>query len=182
MKLPLQVRFLGMEPSAAVESAARTKAEKLERFCPDIMSCRVSIEQAAKHQHQGRPFAVRIDVTRSGRELSVDRVADEDVYVALRDAFDAMRRQLEGALERARGDEKLHPTPLRGEVVRFADDARSGFIRAADGDEYWFGPENVVGVPFEHLALGMEVQFLPELAAQGRQAKRISIGKHHVGG
>lgn len=181
MKLPLQIRFLGLEPSEAVESAVRTKAEKLEQFCPDLMSCRVSIEQEAKHQHQGRPFAVRIDVTRTGRELSVDRVQDEDVYVALRDAFDAMRRQVEGSLERTRGDEKLHAVPLHGEVVRFADDARSGFIRAADGDEYWFGPENVVGIPFEHLALGMAVQFLPELAAQGRQAKRISVGKHQVG-
>ena len=181
MKLPLQVRFLGLEPSEAVESAVRTKAEKLEQFCPDLMSCRVSIEQEAKHQHQGRPFAVRIDVTRTGRELSVDRVRNEDVYVALRDAFDAMRRRLEDSVERTRGDEKLHPTPLHGEVVRFADDARSGFIRAADGDEYWFGPDNVVGIPFEHLALGMAVQFLPELAGQGRQAKRISIGKHQVG-
>lgn len=181
MKLPLQIRFLGLEPSEAVESAVRTKAEKLEQFCPDLMSCRVSIEQEAKHQHQGRPFAVRIDVTRTGRELSVDRVRDEDVYVALREAFDAMRRQVEGSLERTRGDEKLHPTPLHGEVVRFADDARSGFIRAAGGDEYWFGPENVVGIPYEHLALGMAVQFLPELAAQGRQAKRISVGKHQVG-
>jgi ribosome-associated translation inhibitor RaiA/cold shock CspA family protein len=181
MKQPLQIRFLGMEPSEAVESAARKKADKLDRFCPDIMSCRVSIEQMHKHQHQGRPFAVRIDVTVPDHELSVDRVHDEDVYVALRDAFDDMTRQVEDAVRRTRGQEKLHPTPLHGEVVRFGDDGQSGFIRTADGDEYWFGPDNVAGVPFEHLTLGTEVQFIPEVAAQGRQAKRVSIGKHHVG-
>lgn len=93
MKQPLQIRFLGMEPSDAVESAARRKADKLDRFCPDIMSCRVDIELADKHQHQGRPFAVRVDVTLPEHELRVDRVHDEDVYVALREAFDDMKRQ-----------------------------------------------------------------------------------------
>ncbi|MGZ5185895.1 MAG: HPF/RaiA family ribosome-associated protein, partial [Caldimonas sp.] len=63
MKQPLQIRFLGIEPSDAIESAARRKADKLDTFCPDIMSCRVSIEQTHKHRHQGRPFAVSVDVT-----------------------------------------------------------------------------------------------------------------------
>ena len=103
MKQPLQICFLGMGPSEAVESAARKKATKLETFCTDIISCRVSIEQTHKHQHQGRPFAVRVDVTLPGHELNVDRVHDEDVYVALRDAFDDMKRQLEDAVRRTRG-------------------------------------------------------------------------------
>ena len=103
MKQPLQIRFIGVEPSEAVETAARTKAEKLDRFRPDIMSCRVTIELAHKHQQQGRPFAVRVDVTVPDRELTVDRVQDEDVYVALRDAFDDMTRQLAESVQRVRG-------------------------------------------------------------------------------
>ncbi len=181
MKQPLQIRFVGMDPSEAVETAARRKAGKLDQFRPDIMACRVTIELAEKHKHQGNPFAVRVDVTVPDHELSVDRVQDEDVYVALREAFDDMKRRLEDSVRRVRGEEKLHPTPLRGEVVRFADEGRCGFIRTPDGDEYWFGPENVAGVPFEHLELGMAVRFLPEVAAQGRQAKRVSVGKHQVG-
>lgn len=180
MKLPLQIRFLGVEPSEAIESAVRKKAAKLDQFDPNIMSCRVSIEQTHKHQHQGRPFAVRIDTTLPDHELSVDRVHDEDVYVALRDAFDDMTRQVEDAVRRTRGQEKLHPIPLHGEVVRFGDDGHCGFIRTPDGEEYWFDPGNVVGVPFEHLSLGTKVQFIPDVAAQGRQAKRVSTGKHHV--
>jgi len=101
MKQPVQILFLGMEPSDAVESATRKKADKLDRFCPDIMACRVTIELASKHQQQGRPFAVRIALTVPNHELSVDRVHDEDVYVALRDAFDDMRRQLEDTVRRA---------------------------------------------------------------------------------
>jgi ribosome-associated translation inhibitor RaiA/cold shock CspA family protein len=181
MKQPLQIRFLGMEPSEAVESAARKKADKLDRFCAAIMSCRVTIESAHKHQHQGRPFGVRIDVTLPDHELSVDRVHDEDVYVALREAFDDMTRQLEDSVRRTRGLEKLHATLLHGEVVRFADEGRCGFISTPNGDEYWFGPDNVAGVPFEHLELGAQVQFVPDVAGQGRQAKRVSIGKHGAG-
>lgn len=108
MKQPLQVRFLGMEPSSAVEDVARRKADKLNHFYSDIMSCRVAIEQTAKHQSQGRIFAVRIDLTMPNHELSVNRVHDEDVYVALRDAFDDMTRQLEDAVRSMRGHEKVH--------------------------------------------------------------------------
>lgn len=181
MKQPLQIRFLGMEPSEAVETAARKKADKLDTVARDIMSCRVSIEQTNKHQHQGRPYAVRVDVTLPDHELSVDRVHDEDVYVALRDAFDDMKRQIEDTVRRRRGQEKLHPVSLRGEVVRFGDEGQCGYIRTPDGDEYYFGADNVAGVPFEHLQLGTAVQFIPEVAAQGRQAKRVSVGKHRVG-
>jgi ribosomal subunit interface protein len=109
MKLPLQIRFLGVEPSEAVENAARNKADKLDRFFPDIMSCRVSIEQTHKHQQQGRPFAVRIDVTVPNHEFSVDRVQDEDVYVALRDAFDGMKRQIDDLVRRRRAEEQTAP-------------------------------------------------------------------------
>jgi len=102
MKLPLQIRFLGMEPSEAVEAVVREKAGKLERFGPDLTSCRVTIELAHKHQQQGRRFSARVDVTLPGYELAVDRAHDEDVYVALRDAFDDIRRRVEDTLRRRR--------------------------------------------------------------------------------
>jgi ribosomal subunit interface protein len=180
MKQPLELRFIGMEPSEAVESAARTRAEKLDRFRPDIMACRVTVELADRHRHQGKTFAVRVDVTVPGHELSVDRVHDEDVYVALRDAFDDMKRQLQDSLRRVRGDVKAHAVPLHGEVVRFADEGRFGFIRTPQGDEYRFDAGNVAGVSYESLGIGTHVQFIPETAAEGLQAKRVSIGKHEA--
>ncbi len=103
MKQPLQIRFVGVDPSDAVETAARAKAEKLDLFRTDIMSCRVTIELVARRQQQGRPFAVRTEVTVPDRVLMVDRLQDEDVYVALRDAFDDMTRQLEDSVRRVRG-------------------------------------------------------------------------------
>ena len=105
MKQALDIRFIGLALSEAVATAARDKAAKLDQYFPDIMSCRVTVEQAHKHQNQGRAFAVRIDVTVPGRELVVNRAQDEDVYIALRDAFEAMRRQLDPKPERRRSAE-----------------------------------------------------------------------------
>ena len=102
MKQALETRFLGMEASPAVASLAREKALKLDQFCADIIACKVSIELTHKHQQQGRRFAVRIDVTIPGRELNITRVNDEDVYIAVRDAFDGMKRQVEEAVRQTR--------------------------------------------------------------------------------
>ena len=43
-----------------------------------------------------------------GDMIVVNREADEDVYVALRDAFDAAGRQIEDSIRRMRGDVKHH--------------------------------------------------------------------------
>lgn len=181
MKQPLQITFHGMEPSDAVEDAARKKAEHLERFASDIMSCRVIVDLSQKHKHQGRPYAVRIDLTVPGHELVVDRVQDEDVYVALRDAFDAMKRKLEDLVRQRRGDEKQHARELHGEVVRLNAADGFGFIRTPDGQEYYFARDNLASGRFEHLEEGQPVQFIAEVGGEGPQAKRVSIGKHSVG-
>lgn len=109
MKQPLTISFLGMDRSDALEVSARRHAEKLDRFTRDLVSCKVIIALEQKHQHQGRPYAVRLDITIPGHELVTTRAQHEDAYVALRDAFDAMRRQLLKTIEIRRGDVKQHP-------------------------------------------------------------------------
>ena len=100
MQIPLQITFLDIEPSEAVEAGIREKAGKLEQFYDQIMSCRVMVEAPHGHHHQGRLFQVRIDLTVPDEELLVTHEhhhkdhSHEDVYVAIRDAFDAMKRQL----------------------------------------------------------------------------------------
>lgn len=181
MKLPVHIQFHGMEPSAALEASAREHALKLESFAPDLMTCRVTIDLEEKHKHQGRPFGVRIDLTLPGHELVVNRVHHEDVYVALRDAFDDMRRQIEEVVRKRSGHVKQHAVPLHGEVVRLDDLGGFGFIRTPDGEEYYFNRDNVAGTPFEHMQTGSAVQFIPEAGSEGLQAKRVSLGKHGLG-
>ncbi|MGE3376575.1 MAG: VTT domain-containing protein [Vicinamibacteria bacterium] len=114
MQLPVQVTYRGMDSSAALDAAVREKAAKLEQFHPRIMSCRVVVEEIARHQAKGKPFEVRIDLKVPGGEIAVTREHDSDVYVALRDAFDAARRKLEDFAREQRGDVKHHEPPRGG--------------------------------------------------------------------
>ena len=98
MQLPLQITFRDMDPSEAVEQAIREKANKLEEFNDRITSCHVVIETPHRHHHKGRVHHIKIHMALPGREVTIDREpergAHEDIYVAIRDAFDAARRQL----------------------------------------------------------------------------------------
>lgn len=112
MQLPVQITFHGMAHSAALEEAIRERAGKLERFHPGIISCRAVVEEPARHKHQGKEFVVRLDIKVPGAEIAVNREHSEDPFVAVRDAFDAARRQLEDHARRRRGDVKAHaPAP-----------------------------------------------------------------------
>jgi ribosomal subunit interface protein len=95
MKTPLQITFRDIPHSDALDAHIRDKAQKLEQIFADIISCRVVVEQPAKHHQQGKPFNVHIDIGVPGSEIVVDKQQNEDAYVALRDAFDAAKRQLE---------------------------------------------------------------------------------------
>jgi ribosome-associated translation inhibitor RaiA len=111
MQQPLQITFEGLARSDLVEQAVRRHCAHLEHFAGDIVSCRVVVDQQPKHQQQGRPFGVRIGLTLPGRhELEAQRVQNEDLRVALRDAFDDMKRQLEDLVRRRRGQQKRHET------------------------------------------------------------------------
>lgn len=113
MQTPLEIVFRHMTQSDAVEAKIRERAQELEKYYDQIMSCRVVVEPAHKHKHKGNLFQVRIDVTVPGKELVVTREPDanhahEDVYVSIRDSFNAMRRQLKNYKKIRRGDVKNH--------------------------------------------------------------------------
>lgn len=108
MQIPLQITIRDVEHSEALETHIRDKAKKLDEFFNHIMSCRVVVEMPHKHQRQGKQFNVRIDIGVAGGEIAINRDHAEDVYVALRDAFDVAKRQLEDYARKLRGDVKKH--------------------------------------------------------------------------
>lgn len=115
MQIPLQITIRDIEHSEALEARIRSKAAKLDEFFSHIISCRVVVELPHKHHHQGKQFNVRIDIGVPGSEIVVNRDHAEDVYVALRDAFDAAKRQLEDYARKVRGDVKTHARMNGGE-------------------------------------------------------------------
>lgn len=99
--MSFHITFLKMENSEFVAAKAQEHAEKLMKLAPEIVSCRVVIEAPTTHHNHGQPFHVRLQLEVPGKDLVVDRgtghapQAHEDVYVALHDAFDVARRQIE---------------------------------------------------------------------------------------
>ena len=105
MRIPLDIKFHHVDHSEAVVARIREYAERLERLHPGIIRCQVSISQPHQHKHKGELYDVRIRLEVPGQELIVNREgsqnhAHEDVYVAIRDAFNALTRQLEVAEKR----------------------------------------------------------------------------------
>jgi ribosomal subunit interface protein len=179
MQIQIQTTLQNMPRSEALEARIRQDAAKLERFHPRITSCRVVVGESELHHIKGRQFSVHVEVRAPGHEdLISTKHHDEDVYVALRDAFDSVRRQLEEVVREARGDVKVHAQPQHGKVARLDTTEGFGLIETEDGRELYFSRDNVVHPPFEHLQPGTEVQFIEERAGEGMQAKRVSTGKH----
>jgi ribosomal subunit interface protein len=188
MQLPLQITFRHMDSSDAVAARIRERAETLERFFDRIVSCRVVVECQHPRRQQGNLFRVRVDLKVPGGEIVAGRDpeahhAHEDVYVAIRDAFDATRRLLEDYVRQGRGDVKLHAVPDHGRIARLLPDRDCGFIASADGDEIYFHRNSVTNGGFDKLAIGDEVRFVAQHSesADGPQASTVvPLGKHHL--
>jgi ribosomal subunit interface protein len=180
-QVPLQITFRHLPRSDAIESTIREKVDKLEEFYPALVSCRVVVDEDRLHHQQGRHFNVRLDLHVPGHEFATTREHDEDVYVAVRDAFDSARRWLEDEIRQQRGDVKRHEQPRHGRIARIVAGEGYGFIETDDGSELYFCADNLVTPAFDTLAPGMAVQFIEDFGAEGRQAKRVSIDRQRAG-
>lgn len=188
MKLPLEINFRNLAPSEAIEAAVRKRAAKLDRFYGDIMRCRVTIEAPHRHQHKGKLYNVKVDVTVPNDELVISRAPDrdqsrQDVYVAIRDAFDAMARRLEDYVRLRRGHTKTHELPPHGRVSELYPTMDYGRIATSDGRDIYFHRNSLLNTSLDDLAVGDEVRFAEETGDQGPKATSVRlIGKHHLVG
>jgi ribosomal subunit interface protein len=100
MQTPLRLTFRHLDSSLALEARVRQLTTRLERFHDRIIGCQVIIEAPPAHQEKGGAFAVKVEVTVPGGAINVNTAhalhpEHADVYVALRDAFDSVKRQLQ---------------------------------------------------------------------------------------
>ncbi len=180
MKLPLQITFRHMEPSAALEARIRKLAEQLERFSQHMTRCHVIVEPPSQHQQQGALFDFRVDITLPDEEIAIHRArpadhSHEDPYVALRDAFAAARRKLQDYERKRRRDVKTHVTQAHGRISEL-DTARGfGRIETDEGRIVYFHHNSVIGAKFKDLSTGIEVRFAEEPGDLGPQATTVHV-------
>lgn len=174
--LPVQITVRDLPSSTALDSHIRSKSAKLQQFYSNITSCRVVVEFAQKHKHRGKIYNVRLDVTVPGKEM-VTKKSGEDVYIALRDAFNALVRQLDNYSHKRHGRVKSHSEVMHGHVARIREEEGFGFIEGTDGNQYYFSI--TTARDFSRLAIGDAVEYIPEAISDGWQARHVIRERSH---
>lgn len=182
MEIAPQIRFRGMEPAPHVEAAIRRHIDRLRHFHKHITSCTVVVEAPHRHSRTGEVYHVRVDVIVPGREIVVGREpeenhAHEDVLVAVRDSFDAARRQLEDVVRTMSGHQvKPHPERLHGTILRLVPEEGFGFIGLADGREVFFRQESMSKPEdWPLLGVGSAVRFSGHDGDKGAYASAVTL-------
>jgi ribosomal subunit interface protein len=182
MKHPLQITVRNMSLSDAAKAAIQDKAAKLDAVDDRIIGCRVLVEIPHKHRHQGVLYNVRIDLTIPGAELVVTREPHEDLYVAIRDAFNAARRQLRQR-RRKQDIDGVIPRPVpqpEARVSRLFPIDGYGFLETPDGREIYFHRNSVLHDGFDRLEVGTRVRYVEEEGEKGPQASTVVHTSGHA--
>jgi len=183
MKIPLEIAFKGIPHPDEIEALIREEAEKLDRVCNYLMSCRVMVERRQQHQEVGNPYRVRIAMTvPPGHELVIRREPSKgDMHdplpIVIKHAFTAAARQLRKLVEEQRGTVKTHPEQEVTAIVhKLFPEEGYGFLRTVDTqEEIYFHRNSVLHHEFERLTIGMGVRYTAEMGEKGLQATSVQI-------
>jgi len=105
-----QITVHDLPRSPALEERIRRKVTGLERVFGRLTACRVTLQAPHHHQRHGAHYGVRLEIAVPGAEIVINRDHANDSYIALRDAFQAARRQLNEYFQRRRGSDKSRRT------------------------------------------------------------------------
>lgn len=125
MQKPLELTFKNFEDkNGAVGAVVREKLDKLEHVCPKLTSCHVVIEQFQNPKHHHHTYSIHIVVTfPPHHEVAVKRdpnkgeVQEGLLTTQVRDAFIALRRQVQETLDRHQGKIKTHENGNGPEII-----------------------------------------------------------------
>ena len=127
--VPTQITFRHMPASPAVAARIERETGKLLRYFQPLTHCHVVVVALHRHHRFGRAYALHLEVGVPGGPLIVNHepaarghpaaeppsgkppapeARHRDITVAIREAFDVARRQLEDYARRKRGDIKRH--------------------------------------------------------------------------
>jgi len=100
MRPDITLSFRHIERSGALEDRARTLGARLARFSERITRCHMTLEGPGNGDEGGPGYWVKIDLAVPGAQihadsLHVDGTGHKDIYLALRDAFNSAKRQLQ---------------------------------------------------------------------------------------
>lgn len=180
MQVPMEVAYRGVEKSEFVTTLIEERALRLDKICPNIISCRVAVE---KEQETHPIYRCRVIVrTPPEHEIvakreSPDRGINESAlrYI-IGEAFDATEKQLKQVIQKRRRDVKSHPEQEPAAVVvRLFRDDGYGFLMTLDGREIYFHRNSVLHDDYERLEVGTGVRFEEAEGRNGPQASTVHV-------
>ena len=107
-----QIVFHNIDHSTLISDAVTKRISKLQRFCDRILAGRVVLDSPHNNHHKGKVYSVGLEIHTPSKEVRVnqeqhDDHAHENLYVAIRDAFNAAERQLK-AVDKKHRVERNH--------------------------------------------------------------------------
>ena len=116
MRVTPEISFRNFEATNGIRDLINEEVAKLETFYDRIIGCSVMMEVPHRRHEEGNLYHVRVRMTIPGRQLVVSRDpsghhAHADPYLAVRDAFAAMRRRLDEYAQKRRGKVKTDEGP-----------------------------------------------------------------------
>jgi ribosomal subunit interface protein len=181
MQRPLEIAFRDLDPSDFIRNLVEERVDRLERFHPHIIGCRVVVEAPHRSAEGHNPplgITVEVDVPARPRIVAKDveaqRAMKGDHLAAINRAFEAVERQLEDLKDKQRGVVKHHENARQtGSIVRLFPDQGHGFIELAGGPELCFTRSAVLDGGFDQLKVGMMVQ-VTQATAEGPMGPQAS--------
>jgi len=113
MDISTSISFDGMRSSEALRETILERTRRLSHFASDILACDVVVSVSEHRHRHGTPYHVRARATLRDDVIEVGRphessASHEDPYVAVNQAFDALRRRIEDHVRRRRSSIKAH--------------------------------------------------------------------------
>jgi ribosomal subunit interface protein len=92
--------FRHVQRSAVLEERVRELMQRLQRYNERIDQCHLTVERLGADRGGPTPYEVRIDLSIPGAEIHAGGTSDSgarqnDVFVALNEAFNDAKRQLQ---------------------------------------------------------------------------------------
>lgn len=180
----IEISFHDVPHDDVAEALIREKAQKLERVCSYLTSCRVTVEKDSNRHRAGNAYHVRIDMTvPPGKELVVsrdpsDRRSQQNLQTAIRRSFEAAQKQLKELVEKQQKEVKNHPEQdIEGVVTKLFREAGYGFLRDDMGREIYFHRNSVLENDFDRIEVGTGVNFYEheDEGEHGPQASTVRI-------
>jgi ribosome-associated translation inhibitor RaiA/cold shock CspA family protein len=185
MERPLQIAFKNVESSASLEALIRERADRLQRFYPNITGARIVVEVPHRSPEGAKPplgIAVEIDVPGRGPVIAKGeeerRATKGDHSPIVNRVFEAAERQLEQLAAIRKGEVKQHGSAGdTGVVVRLFPDQNYGFIEVKDSPDLYFSKDVCGNGLFEDIKVGaiVHVTRASSEGPMGPQASSVKL-------